>query len=66
MFRKYIGGFKMRDLESKKKLILQMSKLQYKFEKKILIDGKTQVKTQEQLARKYKAMIEREVENSEI
>ncbi len=56
----------MRDLESKKKLILQMSKLQYKFEKKILIDGKTQVKTQEQLARKYKAMIEREVENSEI
>lgn len=56
----------MQDLESKKRLIIQMAKLQYKFDKKILMEGNTQVKTQEHLARKYKAMIEREVEDSEI
>lgn len=43
-----------------------MAKLQYKFDKKILMEGNIQIKTQEQLARKYKAMIEREVEDNEI
>lgn len=56
----------MKDLEAKKKLIRKMAILQYKFDRKILIEGKTQIKTQEHLARKYKAMIEREVEDSEI
>lgn len=56
----------MKDIEKKKKLILRMSQLQYKFDKKILMDGNTQIKTQDQLAKKYKAMIEREVEKSEI
>ena len=60
------GGQGMKDIEKKKKLILRMSQLQYKFDKKILMDGNTQIKTQDQLAKKYKAMIEREVEKSEI
>ena len=36
----------MKDIESKKKMVVQMAKLQYKFDKKILEKNAKQVKTQ--------------------
>lgn len=56
----------MKDLETKKKLLMQMAKLQYRFDKKTLMDGKHRIQTQEQLAQKYKALIEKEVMKDEI
>ncbi|EFF63357.1 hypothetical protein CUW_1436 [Turicibacter sanguinis PC909] len=53
----------MKDIESKKKMVVQMAKLQYKFDKKILEKNGKQVKTQENLARIYKDLIEKELNN---
>lgn len=45
---------------------MQMAHLQYRFDKKILLEGKTQIKTQDQLAKKYRALIEQEVDKYEV
>lgn len=51
----------MENIEEKKQLVLQMAKLQYRFDKKNLEKNGKPVKTQENLARIYKDLIDKEV-----